>query len=452
MEQQNKKCSYQEHNDINANYFCQECKVYMCNKCENFHTKLVKVHHIYNLEKDKDEIFSIFCKEKEHLEILDFYWKNHNQLCCTSCICKIKGKKYGQHAKCNITFIEEIKDEKKNKLNENIKILEEISTNIKESLEKIKKVYEKINSNKEELKLKVQKIFTKIRNALNEREDELLLEIDKQYDIIYFNEQFIKDSEKIQNKIITSLEKGKKIDKEWNEPDKLYSLLNDCINIENNINHINIINEKINKFNNLDDYKLTFMPEEENEINKTLEIIKKFGFIEMAEFYGSKIINHNNEYINLLKSWINSDKNIKTKLLYRLSDNGENFSNFHSCCDNKGPTVILFYLNDGNKNGIYTPSSWDSSSWDKYDKETFIFSLNKNKKCKKINDKQSIYCYKDHGPYVYDFGCGNSCGSTKKIVYYSSTNNKFENASLILSSDKDKQYYDLLEVEVFEII
>ena len=73
MEQQNKKCSYQEHNDINANYFCQECKVYMCNKCENFHTKLVKVHHIYNLEKDKDEIFSIFCKEKEHLEILDFY-------------------------------------------------------------------------------------------------------------------------------------------------------------------------------------------------------------------------------------------------------------------------------------------------------------------------------------------------------------------------------------------
>ena len=51
------------------------------------------------------------------------------------------------------------------------------------------------------MKLKVQKIFTKIRNALNGREDELLLEIDKQYDIIYFNEQFIKDSEKIQNKI-----------------------------------------------------------------------------------------------------------------------------------------------------------------------------------------------------------------------------------------------------------
>ena len=67
----------------------------MCNKCENFHTKLLKDHHIYNLEKNNNEIFSIYCKEKGHLEILDFYCKNHNKLCCTSCICKIKGKKYG---------------------------------------------------------------------------------------------------------------------------------------------------------------------------------------------------------------------------------------------------------------------------------------------------------------------------------------------------------------------
>ena len=157
----------------------------MCNKCENFHTKLLKDHHIYGLEKNNNEIFSIYCKEKGHLEILDFYFKNHNKLCCTSCICKIKGKKYGQHTNCNVSLIEEIKDEKKNLLDENIKKLEIISTNIKESLDKIKILYEKINSNKEELKLNVQKIFTKIRNAVNEREDELLLEIDKQYDSIF---------------------------------------------------------------------------------------------------------------------------------------------------------------------------------------------------------------------------------------------------------------------------
>ena len=126
-------------------------------------------------------------------------------------------------------------------------------------------------------------------------------------------------------------------------------MLNDCINIENNINYNNTINEKINKFNNLDGYKLGFI-QDENEINKILDVIRKFGSISKdSKFNNSKIINH---YINSLNTWINPDKNIKTKL---LSDNGENFSDFHSCCDNKGPTLILFHVSDGNKVGIYTP-------------------------------------------------------------------------------------------------
>ena len=113
MENSNKKCSYQEHTEINANYFCQNCKVFMCKKCENFHTKLLKGHNVNNLEKDNEEIFSIYCKEEYHSETLDFYCNDHNQLCCTSCICKIKSKKYGKHGNCNISLIEDIKDEKK---------------------------------------------------------------------------------------------------------------------------------------------------------------------------------------------------------------------------------------------------------------------------------------------------------------------------------------------------
>ena len=46
-------------------------------------------------------------------------------------------------------------------------------------------MFEKINNKKEELKLYVQKIFTKLRTALNEREDELLLSIDKNLMIIF---------------------------------------------------------------------------------------------------------------------------------------------------------------------------------------------------------------------------------------------------------------------------
>ena len=47
--------------------------------------------------------------------------------------------------------------------------------------------------------------------------------------------------EKFPKKIKLSLEKGKLIDKEWDN-NNLYSYINDCINIENNIKIISTIN------------------------------------------------------------------------------------------------------------------------------------------------------------------------------------------------------------------
>ena len=47
------KCSSIEHKEIDAIFYCNECKVYMCNKCENFHSKLLKSHNAYKIEKGK---------------------------------------------------------------------------------------------------------------------------------------------------------------------------------------------------------------------------------------------------------------------------------------------------------------------------------------------------------------------------------------------------------------
>ena len=47
-------------------------------------------------------------------------------------------------------------------------------------------------------------------------------------------------------KIKKSLEKRKILENEWND-NKLISIINDCINIENDISQINEINENINK-------------------------------------------------------------------------------------------------------------------------------------------------------------------------------------------------------------
>ena len=199
MEILKKKCSFKEHLDFAANIYCGECKIFMCKKCEIHHSSLFLNHEIFNLEKYNEEIFTGFCLEDNHKIKLQFFCKTHNQLCCAACISKIKSENFGNHKDCNVCVIEDIKDEKINKLKENIQCLENLSKNVNESINNLKIISQKLNENKEQLKLKIQKIFTKIRNELNNREDELLLDIDKRFENLFFKEEIIKDSEKLPN-------------------------------------------------------------------------------------------------------------------------------------------------------------------------------------------------------------------------------------------------------------
>ena len=249
MENQ-KKCSNKKHSEINAVSYCQECNLYLCNKCTNYHLEYWDTHHNYNLDKNNQNIFTGFCQEINHKNELKYYCKNHNTLCCAACLCKIKDNTNGQHFNCDVCLIEKIKEEKKNKLKENLKYLEESSKNIEESLIKLKDIYDKINKSKEELKLKISNTFTKLRNILNEREDKLLLELDEIYNDEYFKEDIIKKGDKLTKQIKINLEKGKILDKDWDDNnDKLIDRINDCLNIENNIQNIIEINKNIKKCN-----------------------------------------------------------------------------------------------------------------------------------------------------------------------------------------------------------
>ena len=58
--------------------------------------------------------------------------------------------------------------------------------------------------------MKISKIFTKLRNAINNREDKLLFDIDNKYNEFIFDEKIIKESQKLPNKIKEYIEKGKK--------------------------------------------------------------------------------------------------------------------------------------------------------------------------------------------------------------------------------------------------
>ena len=237
------KCSSEEHKNLEAISYCHKCDIYLCNKCENIHCKLCPKHQAYKLNHNLDEIFTGYCMEKDHNEKLEFFCKNHNKLCCASCLCKIKDKGKGQHNKCDVCIIESIEKDKKNKLVENIKNLQNISNTLKDSLDKLNDIFKEITENKEKIKLEIQNIFTKLRNSINEREDSLLLEVDNLYSKTFFDEALIKECEKLPNKVKLSLENCKNLNFKWDN-ENLSLLINKCINTEKNIELIKTIEKK----------------------------------------------------------------------------------------------------------------------------------------------------------------------------------------------------------------
>ena len=318
MESNKKYCSLKIHKDIEAISYCFNCQIYLCNKCLNYHKGLSNEHPIYNIDKIGEETFTGFCQEEKHNIHLDYFCKNHNKLCCALCLCKIKGNGNGQHNDCDVCFIKDIKEEKKSKLKDNIKLLEELSTKIDEAIKNLKSIFEKVNESKEKLKLDIQNIFTKIRTELNNREDILLLELDNYFNNNFCNEDIIKKTDKLPKKIKSSLEKGKLIENEWKDDNKLNLLINDCINIENNLKNINIINENIEKCTQNNKINYQFYANIDNFINK----IKNFGFLSN---YDSLILKNSNE-INKFVSLLGDDIKINNmNLLYRSSRDGFNY-------------------------------------------------------------------------------------------------------------------------------
>ena len=79
------------------------------------------------------------------------------------------------------------------------------------------------------------------------------------------------------NNIEKYLEKGKIIDDDWKDKDKLNLNINKCIYIENNVKDIISKNDTLKKYISMNILEVKFNPEE--EINDFLEKIFKFGRI-----------------------------------------------------------------------------------------------------------------------------------------------------------------------------
>ena len=302
------KCSSKIHQELNATSYCQDCRLYLCEICQKNHQELYNHNHI-NINENQTEIFTGICKEKNHINNLDFFCKTHNKLCCLACISIINKNGYGQHKYCDICIIEEVQEEKKAKFNENIKELENLSNSLTQSINQLKNTLDEINDKKEEMKIQIQKIFTKIRNELNNREEALLKKIDEKFDNSFIKEQNLRQYEKLPKQIQKLLDEINLVNKEW-KIENLKYYLNCCSNIETNISKIKDENESLQKWNNTKIYKIDYSPKDE-QINEILEKIKSLGDI-YYEFEFEPCINRINDTPEYIIS--GEKENIITKL------------------------------------------------------------------------------------------------------------------------------------------
>ena len=217
--------------------------------------------------------------------------------------------------------------------------------------------------------------------------------------------------------------------------------------------------EEINELNNVIKEQNEEIINLKNKVNQ-LEILVNDLLLFKKEVTGkisfrinSKIID-SYFYILLLKNWINninndSNKIIKTKLLYKLTKDGDSIDTFHQKCDNNSPTLLLVETANGKKFGGYTTCVWCVNKGGKKDGKTFLFSLDEKKmykKKKEFEKERDIYCRKDVGP---TFG-GND-------LYFYQTLKKGYSASPYYFLDKNsldnniKDDFDIKEIEIFKI-
>ena len=95
-------------------------------------------------------------------------------------------------------------------------------------------------------------------------------------------------------------------------------------------------------------------------------------------------------------------RNIKYKLLYRATNDGDFSSKFHEKCDNIPNTLVLIQTSGDRRFGGFTTQTWDGDDVNKKDNNCFIFSID-NMKTYDINENQfAINCNPDLGPVFVD--------------------------------------------------
>ena len=189
--------------------------------------------------------------------------------------------------------------------------------------------------------------------------------------------------------------------------------------------------------------------------------MKKFGGIYQFYYLSNSIILINDikkqEYIF---NWIyekTNQKRIKPELIFRMSENGSSWEDFHKYCDDKGPTLILIETTKDKIFGGFTPLDWKKlvvSDICENSDQTFIFSLNLMKKFDLINtERKAIRYLKNFVPMFGEKDIALNDNMKKGITFANSNCNFLSNNNLELTGGKgNSECFETKDMEVFKII
>ena len=237
-----------------------------------------------------------------------------------------------------------------------------------------------------------------------------------------------------------------KINKLEKTPEEKINDLNIKINfLENEI-------KDLKKINNKKDEEIKNLNEKYNKLEKKLN-----DFISNIEYNNkknkiislSKIINNEKE-LNILKNFFSNPDKIEFIPIFLTSIHGRDLNNFFNICKNISPTIVLIYTNNEYKFGGFTPLTWDKAKNEKkFDNETFLFSINLNKKYLKFNDNCSISLYDGYGPRF-----GGGCDIGIKGNFENGWSNVDEDSTYLKDREitNNKREFIIKELEIYRVI
>ena len=157
------------------------------------------------------------------------------------------------------------------------------------------------------------------------------------------------------------------------------------------------------------------------------------------------------EKIKMISDWINPNKKIIYNQIYKATRDGGTGKNFHSHCDNKGPTLTLINSTNGYIFGGFISISWEGPenwTYKSNDDSAFIFSIDNKIKYPIQNKSCVIYNQINYGPdfgsndiYLCENFLNNNENQCNRCKYYNASPEK-------LSGGKN---FQVKELEVYSV-